>query len=396
MRISRREKNPIAECLAAYQDLAGGNIDDLEQGQATMSGDAEGEENKPPLRSVHTTSFPAILERLGASVFVTTYQAGKLVVLRPERGTLNTHFRNFSKPMGLAVAGDRLAIGTALEVWEFHNIPALARKLEPPGSHDACFLPRRGFTTGDVQVHEMAWVGPELWFVNTRFSCLCTLDGVHSFVPRWRPTFVSGLAAEDRCHLNGLCVVDGRPAYVSALGETDTQGGWRANKKDGGILIDLASGEVVARGLSMPHSPRWHGGRLWLLESGRGGIGFVDPASGRYESIAELPGFTRGLDFLGHFAFVGLSQVRETAVFSGLPITERPAERSCGVWVLDLNTGQTVAFLKFEDAVQEVFAVQVLPGVRYPDLINDDPKLLSDTFVLPETGLASVPESMRG
>ncbi|MHC5544490.1 DUF4915 domain-containing protein, partial [Singulisphaera rosea] len=133
----------------------------------------------------------------------------------------------------------------------------------------------------------------------------------------------------------------------------------------------------------------------WLLESGRGGIGFVDPATGRYESIAELPGFTRGLDFLGHYAFIGLSQVRETAVFSGLPITERPAERSCGVWVIDLNTGQTRAFLKFEDAVQEVFAVQVLPGVRYPDLINDDPKVLSDTFVLPEAGLASAPASMR-
>src|SRR6266849_1586261 len=140
----------------------------------------------PPLRSVHTTSFADILQHYGISVLVTTYQAGKLVVLRADRGVVNTHFRGFAKPMGLAVQGNRLAIGTALEIWEYHNVPAVAAKLEPAGKHDACFLPRFGHATGEVLIHEMAWVqntgqgsgvrrqeeGPELWFVNTRFSCL--------------------------------------------------------------------------------------------------------------------------------------------------------------------------------------------------------------------------------
>jgi uncharacterized protein (TIGR03032 family) len=350
----------------------------------------------PPLRSVHTASFPALLEELGISVLVTTYQAGKLVMLRPDGDVLNTHFRSFNKPMGLAVRGDRLAVGCGLEIWEYHNLPAVAQRMRPDGKYDACFFPRSGHCTGDIQIHEMAWGSDELWFVNTRFSCLCTLDRVHSFVPRWRPRFITELAPEDRCHLNGMCVIGGRPAFVTALGETDSPNGWRATKKDGGVLIEVDTGNVLLSGLSMPHSPRWHQGKLWLLESGTGSVGFVNPRTMSYERIAELPGFTRGLEFHGDLAFVGLSQVRESTVFSGIPIAERPvAERSCGVWVLDISTGTTVAFVKFEDAVQEIFAVQGLPGVRYPDLISDNNALIADCFVLPDQELGTVPAPLR-
>jgi uncharacterized protein (TIGR03032 family) len=356
----------------------------------------------PPLRSVHTTNFGPMLDQLGASILVSTYQAGKLVVLRrDDQGTLNTHFRSFQRPMGMAVLGDRMAIGTAMEIWEFHNIPAVAPKLEPAGSHDACFLPRLAHVTGDVQIHEMAWLprgnakDPELWFVNTRFSCLCTRAMPYSFVPRWRPKFISAIGPEDRCHLNGLAVQDGRVRYVTALGVTDTAGGWRANKRDGGILIDVDTNEIIAHGLSMPHSPRWYADKLWVLNSGSGGIGVVDLASGKYEEVVSLPGFTRGLDFLGPLAFVGLSQVRESAVFSGIAIAERPIEeRSCGVWVVNIETGQTVAFVKFEDALQEIFAVQVLHR-RRPDIINDDAVRLAESFVLPDESLADVAAPYR-
>jgi uncharacterized protein (TIGR03032 family) len=184
--------------------------------------------------------------------------------------------------------------------------------------------------------------------------------------------------------------------YVTALAATDTPQGWRAHKKDGGIVMEVPSGAILARGLSMPHSPRWVRDRLWLLESGRGGLGVLNLSSGRYECLAELPGFTRGLDFYEHLAFVGLSQVRESAVFSGIPIAERAlAERNCGVWVVDVRTGQTVAFLRFEDAVQEVFAVQVLAGQRYPEIAPDDHKLLADSYDLPAAALREVPPLLR-
>jgi uncharacterized protein (TIGR03032 family) len=327
---------------------------------------------------------------------VTTYQAGRLVVLRADGDVLNTHFRTFPKPMGLAVHGGRLAIGAAFDIGEYHNVPAVARKLEPASKHDACFLPRLAYVTGDIQIHEMAWAGDELWFVNTLFSCLAVRSATCSFRPVWWPPWVTALAPEDRCHLNGLGLRDGRPRYVTALGETDTPGGWRANKKDGGLLLDLENNEIILRGLSMPHSPRWHNGRLWLLESGTGTIGYVDEAAQRYQPIAELPGFTRGLDFYDRLAFVGLSQVRETAVFSGIPITERPQERTCGVWVLDVQTGETVGFVRFEDGgVQEIFAVQVLPGMHFPELINDNVELLAGSFVLPDEALAEVPEGLH-
>jgi hypothetical protein len=381
-----------------------------------------------PLRSVHTTSFPAILDELSSSLAVTTYQAGKLVLLRSDGGVINTHFRAFNKPMGLAVSRGRLAIGTSVDVWEFRNVPAVANKLQPPDKHDACYLPRSAHVTGDIQIHEMAYVGagsreqragshPEtrpslppdtrhltpdtspdaLWFVNTRFSCLATHDPDHSFAPVWRPKFISQLTPDDRCHLNGMGLVEGRPRWVTALGETDTAGGWRENKKNGGILIDIDSHEIVARGLSMPHSPRWHAGRLWLLESGTGSLGHVDLATGRYEPIVHLDGFTRGLEMVGNLAFVGLSQVRETAVFSGIQITERlqETERTCGVWVVDIERGQVIAFLKFEEAVQEIFAVALLPGMRFPDLINDDAELVGSSFVLPDDALRDVPAELR-
>ena len=360
----------------------------------------EPQKGPPPLRSVHTSNFPAILDQLGISLLVTTYQAGKLVVVRPDaqnRSVINTHFRGFNKPMGLAAGRDRVALGTAQEIVEFRNVPATAARLDPPGAHDACFLPRSLHVTGDIQIHEMAYERNALWFINTAFSTLCTYDTEHSFVPRWRPPFVTELAPEDRCHLNGLGMVGGRPRWVTALGATDSQGGWRENKKDGGILIDIDSNQIVARRLSMPHSPRWYADRLWLAESGTGSFGLVDPVSGRYEPIVQLPGFTRGVDFVGNLAFIGLSQVRETAIFSGIPITERLdlAERTCGVWAIDLETGNVVAFIKFEDAVQEIFAVSVLHGIRFPDLVNDDPKITGSSFVLPDEALRDVPDTLR-
>jgi uncharacterized protein (TIGR03032 family) len=213
------------------------------------------------------------LRHLRASLFVTTYQAGKLVMVRDEGDHLNTHYRAFQSPMGLALAdgGSKLAIGTALQVWEFRDVPSVARRLEPLGTHDACFLPRCSHVTGNVLIHEMAYgTGGQLWFVNTRFSCLATLDPEASFTPRWRPPFVIELEPSDRCHLNGLSMVDGQPKYVTALGETNAMAGWRANKARGGVLMDVDSGEILCRGLSMPHSPRWHGGRLWCASRARG------------------------------------------------------------------------------------------------------------------------------
>jgi uncharacterized protein (TIGR03032 family) len=331
-------------------------------------------------------SFVALLKQLTASLLVTTYQANKLLVVREAQSGLSTLVRTFDQPMGLAVDGRRLALGTRNQIWLLRNAPDIAPRIGPAGLHDGCFLPRSSHVTGDIRGHEIAWAGDELWIVNTRFSCLCTLDPDYSFVPRWRPPFISALAAEDRCHVNGLAMVDAKPKYVSALGETDSAGGWRADKAKGGCLIDVPSGEIVARGLSMPHSPRLHEGRLWLLESGTGQLVIVDPATSRRQTVTALPGFTRGLALCGPYAFIGLSKIRATSDMDGVPLAEHREQLKCGVAVVDLRTSQNIALLEFQTAVEEIFDVQLLPCLRFPEVIGFQQETIQHTFVVPPLG----------
>ncbi len=276
--------------------------------------------------------------------------------------------------MGLAVTQDRLALATRYQIWQLRNETILAPRIKPAGQHDACYIPRSSHVTGNIDAHEIAWGvgedGAELWIVNTLFSCLCTIDPAYSFVPRWRPPFVTQTIRHDRCHLNGLALLDGRPKYATAFAETDAAEGWRDHKRTGGILIDVPSGQIVARGLSMPHSPRVHNGRVWLLDSGNGRLVTVDPRNGHVEVVASLPGYTRGLAFLDKYALVGLSRIRESSVFGGVAIAEQLEQRKCGVWVVDTETGKAVGNVEFEQTVDEIFDVQILPGVSFPAVVG--------------------------
>src|SRR5262245_1331927 len=330
-----------------------------------------------------TESFAPLLQQLQVSLLVSTYQANKLLVVRASGAGLSTLVRTFERPMGMAVSGHHLALGTRNAVWFLRNAPDIAPRIEPTGQHDACFLPRACHITGDVGVHELAWAGDELWLVNTRFSCLSTLHSDYSFVPRWRPPFISALTAEDRCHLNGLAMIEGRPRYVTALGTTDTPGGWRADKPRGGCLIDLSSEEIVVRGLSMPHSPRWHDGRLWLLESGTGQLVLIDLVGGRRPSLADVPGFARGLAMRGPYAFIGLSKIRKTSAMDGVPLAERREQLKCGVAAIDLRSGRMIALLEFQTAVEEIFDVQLLHGLRFPEVIGFQQDAIQHTFIVP-------------
>ena len=203
------------------------------------------------------------------------------------------------------------------------------------------------------------------------------------------------MAAEDRCHLNGLTVRDGQPAFVTVLGVTDESNGWRADKAHGGAIVDVASGDLVAQGLSMPHSPRWHGDRLWFLQSGLGALCYTNPADGTVQEVARVPGFARGLAFVGDYALVGLSRVREHT-FDGLPLTQgRTEELRCGVWIVDTATGRIAGYLAFDGLVQEIFDVAVLGGLRYPELVEPGAALGDSAYVLPDAALAEVPDQQR-
>jgi uncharacterized protein (TIGR03032 family) len=326
-----------------------------------------GPESGPATRDVrctHSEDLPALLARLRLSVLISTYQTGHLVVVAAPQGRLEVTFHQFERAMGVAVKPGTIAVCTRKEVWFLRDAPDIAAKLQPPGRHDACFLARTAHFTGDIQAHESAWVGRELLIVNTLFSCLAAPHPYYSFAPRWRPPFVSALRPEDRCHLNGLAVVGDQPRYVTALAETDSPAGWRAVKHNGGCLLEVPSGRPLVRGLSLPHSPRVVDGRVFFLHSGRGELAVADPVTGRATAVAPLPGVARGLAVHGGFAFVGLSKARPT--LEGVPVVARRDELRCGLWVVDLRSGAVAGHLEFGTGVEEVFDVQVLPGVAHP------------------------------
>ncbi len=349
------------------------------------------------VRYEYTPLLPEILEFAGVTVLVSTYQAGKVLALGSHAGQVTVSFCDFDRAMGLAVDRGRIAIGTRRQVHFLKSAPELGPRMAPEGTRDGCWLPRFSFYTGNVHGHELAWGNDGLWVVNTLFSTLSTLHEDYSFVPRWQPPFITELQAQDRCHLNGLAMENGRPRFVTAMAETNEPAGWRPTKATSGCVIDVASGQTLVRGLSMPHSPRLHGGRLWVLNSGRGQIGTVDVATGVYEAVETVPGYTRGLAFAGQFAFVGLSKIRETSIFGGIPIAEDRENLKCGIAVIDLRTGKSIAAFQFFSGVEEIFAIDVIPQrnahIRGPAGDRDDEA--HDVWLAPTPGAVSPPDEGR-
>ncbi len=316
------------------------------------------------IRCSHSESLPALLTQLRLSVLVSTYQTGHLVIVAARQGRLVVTFHQFDRAMGIAVKPGTIAICTRKEVWFARNAPDIAAKLEPHGHYDACFLARTAHFTDDLQAHEAAWVGSEFWLVNTLFSCLAALHPSYSFAPRWRPPFVSALRPEDRCHLNGLAIVNGQPRYVTALAQTDSPQGWRAVKATGGCLIEVPTGRIVVRGLALPHSPRVAGNQVFFLHSGHGRLEVANPLTGEVVAVACLPGVARGLALHGGYAFIGISKARPT--LEGVPIVAQRDQLKCGLWIVDMRSGAIAANLEFCAGVDEVFDVQVLQGIKSP------------------------------
>lgn len=342
--------------------------------QGPPPGESGGRPAPTTVRCTVSEGFSTWLAEHQLSLAVTTYQAGKLLLIGWNGTQVSLNARHFDQAMGLDVAGDALALATRDRIHRFADASLLAPDFDPgqPGRYDALYLHRASFFTGPLFIHDVGFAADgELWFVNTRFSCLATLSGDFSFVPRWQPPFISELAPEDRCHLNGLAMRDGRPHAATALGVSDTPRGWRDHKVRGGVVLDIGSGEVLLGGLSMPHSPRWHRDRLWVLNSGTGELLRLAP-DGRAEAIAALPAYLRGLAFVDGHALVGLCKIREKRVFGGLPVEERVSELKCGIALVNIDTGHPAGLFEFTEGVEEIYDIRVLPGIRRPNLIPFD------------------------
>lgn len=340
--------------------------------------------------------FVEWLGKADGTIAVTTYQAGKLVLIGWDGAQVTMLPRDFDRPMGMAVEGQRILLATRHEVILLANAPLLAPeyKQDEPGRYDALFLPRVRYWTGGLHTHDVGIGSDGPWIVATRFDCLARLSQIHNFVPAWKPPFVSDTMPEDRCHLNGLAMMDGHPGYVTCLGETNTPGGWREKKAEGGIVVDVADGSIRLRGLSMPHSPRWHSGKLWVLNSGRGELWQVDPETGTHAVVCALPGYLRGLAFVGSYALIGLCQVRERKVFGdNLPIRMLHPRLLCGVAVVDLQSGTMVGLLEFTEGCTELFEVAWLPRVRRAMVLNVAHPAQVEAFTAPAFSFWIRPDS---
>jgi len=315
----------------------------------------------------------------GISLAFSTYQTSKLfmVGVRPD-GDLSVFERTFSHCMGLAHSGDSVYLTSKYQIWRLNNL--LDAGQWSSSGHDRVYVPSVSWVTGNVDAHDLGLLADgRPVFVNTLFSCLATVSETSSFVPVWKPRFVSQLLPEDRCHLNGMAMEAGVPRYVTAVSRTDVFEGWREHRRTGGVVVDVASNEVVCAGLSMPHSPRLHRGQLYVLNSGAGEFGRIDVASGKFEPIAFCPGYARGLALWGDYALIGLSKPRENKTFTGLALDQvlldKQVSARCGVMVVDLRTGATVHSLNIDGIVTELYDVCVLPGVQRPSavgLVNDE------------------------
>lgn len=330
--------------------------------------------NNPPVAFElnATRLFCPWLNGMQASIAFTTYQAGKLFLVGLKTdGSLSVFERTFNRCMGLYAHDNSLYLSSLYQLWRLEN---LLQPGEHFNQHDRLYRPQLSWLTGDLDIHDLGLcANGELVFINTLFSCLAKASEKYSFEPIWRPPFISRLAAEDRCHLNGLAMRDGKPRYVTAISRSDVADGWRDRRDNGGIVMDINNNGIICEGLSMPHSPRWYNDELWVLNSGAGEFGRIDLESGKFEPVCFCPGYARGLAFIGDYAVIGLSKARNRS-FTGLALdaalVSRDAKARCSVIIVDLKTGDLVHSLGIGGSVDEIYDVAVLPGSINPSLIG--------------------------
>jgi uncharacterized protein (TIGR03032 family) len=324
------------------------------------------------------------LKQVGGSLAFTTYQSARLfLVSASENGEINALERIMGAAMGLAVDSQGIWVANKQQAWRFSNI---GPRILGEKAFNAVYMPRKGYFLGPCDTHDIlanvSFCGEqhELLFVNTQYSCIATIDDFYNFRPIWKPDFISSISIGDRCHLNGMCSRDGELAYATLCGRSDNAAGWKPMKSDGGCVVEVASNKILCEGLSMPHSPRWHQGRLWLLNSGAGDFGYIDFANNKFVAIGQCPGFARGLCFVGDYAVIGVSKLRENAFSSGLPVVGRMESQhirqTCGLLVINIQTGTLVHWLTIEGVVEELYDVASLPGSDVPYIFGfNEPQL---------------------
>lgn len=379
-----------------------------------MSDDLEKDNEELGFSSTSSANLPKLLEALGISLAITSYQSGRLILVRSDGKNIDTNLKAFPRPMGIYADEERITLGTFTEVIEFKrsdkvldeikkgkldNIGNFSKKvlekdkkkleeleekrdkeLEEVKKADSLYLHRAALTTGMINIHDIAWGDEGLWVVNSTFSCLCTLSANNSFIARWKPKFISELVPEDRCHLNGMAMLEGKPKYVTTFNMEDSRDSWSDGRIDYGTLIDIDTDEIVIEGMIMPHSPKVYKGEIYVCESGLGVVWKYNPQTKAKTQIVKLQGFTRGLYFYGGIMFVGTSQVRASEIKNPTPISQEYDETYAGIWMINLEDNSIIAYIKFDGEIQQIYDIAVILNSSTPELLDVDSSLTRHLF----------------
>lgn len=334
----------------------------------------------------YSKSFPEILQKLNCTIAYSTYQAGKVILVSSQNGQQITKYaKNFERPMGIAYSksNEQLAIASKTKIDIFSSSPKLANSFpDRPKRYDQLYIPQCRYYTGFIDTHEIVWAGDDIVIVNTLFSCLSTLDHKSSFKSIWKPFFISDLMPEDKCHLNGVAIQDGRPAYVTCFSKTDSKSGWRNNWINQGLLINVEKNEIVLDGLNMPHSPTIDDDRLYFVESGIGQIKYLDLATSKVHELNQFDTFLRGVEIIGDYIFICVSLPRENSNSYSELLFDK-AKAYAGIIVLDKHTGKRVGGLTYTDFIKEIFTIGSLAGVNSPAILTEK-DVLHDKAILTE------------
>jgi uncharacterized protein (TIGR03032 family) len=338
-----------------------------------------------PFSATYSPQIPELLILLQCSIALTTYQAGKLVLISPNQNkeSLITLPRSFHKPMGMAIEGNNLAIASKDEVILLENSPELAQHYPGnPNTYDTLWLPRVTFYTGQVDMHDIAFGHDGIYAVNTSFSCICKVDGNYNFKPIWQPHFIDSLVSEDRCHLNGMVMINGKPKYVTALGSGNSMQSWRADIVAGGVLMDIEQNEILLQGLSMPHSPKWYNNELYFLQSANGTLSRFDFSKQQAIPLKKFDGFCRGLSIHQDYAFIGFSKLRKnSSTFAKLSFSDQA--NFAGIKIIHLPTLAEVGEIRYQTSVDEIYEVMVLPNTLRPNVLNTMNEVHKQALAIP-------------
>jgi uncharacterized protein (TIGR03032 family) len=315
------------------------------------------------------------LARLQITLLVTREYEHLVMAARVADGRPLLSYLRIPHPSGIAVERSRglVYVASTRNPNQILNLAPVARLLPAPNGaveiiEDRPLVPMMSrFYPGALYLHDLACIDGALYGNAVGQNVVVRLEESGAYERVWWPRCIDtpGGPVFTRNHLQLNSIAAGSSLVTSFYSaSTDRisvrRPGHRNFPVDGrGVIFSGATREPVARGLTRPHSARLHDTKLWVDNSGYGEVGVV--VDGRFQPVARLPGWTRGLCLCEDVCFVGTSRVipRFRQYAPGLAVNEGV----CGVHAIEIRSGRVLGGLVWP-AGNQIFAVEWVPAAH--------------------------------